>query len=346
MKIHRPTSHLVEVLNKQRDIALKYQTKLSKSEASTRSALIDPILRTLGWNTSNPNMVEFEKTIPPQSRVDYALLNYQNKIEIIIEAKPLGGNLHDTGILLNLVMYAFASGVKDIFLTDGAIWEHYTDYVPGNIGASKTLDLTKDNLFDCASYLISQLDAAKFWPADTENISPSEDVSQQLLELRNEISTLKSKFVTDSKPETLAFPHETINLDSGGDFIELKTLVNDLSHGKKAPTKLRLPDGQIKAIKTWRDILVECCYFVLVNNPSLSIPIPDKAGKSVNLFDYKPPNNPRIGHIPYEYNGKKIYIYINYDLTNCVENAIYVLSYLPKTTWNFQVAVKFSADNT
>ena len=45
-------------------------------------------------------MIEFEKTFT-QSRVDYALLSFENKTEIIIEAKPLGGNLGDKNILLN-----------------------------------------------------------------------------------------------------------------------------------------------------------------------------------------------------------------------------------------------------
>ncbi len=174
MKIVSPTGNFIDVLQHVRDTALKYQAKLSNSEASTRSSLIDPLLCALGWDISNPNMIEVEKTIPPQSRVDYALIDCQNKVQVVIEAKSLGGNLSDNRVVLNLIMYALSSGVKDVFLTDGVIWEHYTDYVPGNIISSKTLKLTTDNLFDCATYLIQELDAAKYWPSDEGALPPGE----------------------------------------------------------------------------------------------------------------------------------------------------------------------------
>ncbi len=72
MGIRSPFGGFVEVLCDVKERALLYRGRLSKSEASTRVALIDPILKALGWDTSNPNMIEFEKTLP-QSRADYAL---------------------------------------------------------------------------------------------------------------------------------------------------------------------------------------------------------------------------------------------------------------------------------
>lgn len=37
---------------------------LTNNEAATREALIDPILRKLGWDISDPAMVEVEKRAP------------------------------------------------------------------------------------------------------------------------------------------------------------------------------------------------------------------------------------------------------------------------------------------
>lgn len=110
MRLQSPLGKIIDTLRRTRETALMYQSQLSKSEASTRSALIDPILRALGWDSANPNMIEFEKTFP-QSRIDYALNNHEKHIQIIIEAKSLGGNLEAKGVVLNLIMYAIASGV-------------------------------------------------------------------------------------------------------------------------------------------------------------------------------------------------------------------------------------------
>lgn len=347
MKIHSPIGDFVEVLWQIRQNALINQTKFSNSEASTRNALIDPLLRALGWDTSNPNMVEVEKTIPPTSRVDYALMDSQNKIQVIIEAKALSGNLSDNRIILNLIMYAFSSGVKDIFLTNGMIWEHYTDYVPGNTGSSKTLNFLDGNLFDCASYLIQELDAAKFWPDDKSEIPPSDQLSQQVLALRNEISSIRTLLSSMQKPtevEKSTEKNQNASTKVDSTLVNISDLLGHIRHGMEPPVALRLPDGDIVPIKTWRDILIQSSIFVLKNNPSIPIPFFDKAGKSVYLLDFKPPRE-RIGNYPFEINGRMIYIYTHYDLINCVKNSLHILSQLPKDSIKFPLAVKFKQES-
>ena len=49
--------NLVETV---REKSRKFSEKLSKSEALTRYVLIDPILRCLGWDTENPDLVRPE----------------------------------------------------------------------------------------------------------------------------------------------------------------------------------------------------------------------------------------------------------------------------------------------
>ncbi|HQF19601.1 MAG TPA: hypothetical protein PLR53_09495 [Bacteroidales bacterium] len=345
MKVNSPVGNLLETLQHLRNTAQKYQSFLSRSEASTRIALIDPLIRFLGWDSSNPNMIEFEKTIPPQSRVDYALKDPQNKINIIIEAKPLGGNLSDKSIVLNLVMYAFASGVKDIFLTDGVIWEHYTDYIPGNVGSTRTLNLYEDNLLDSACYLIQKLDAANYWPNEVEDTLSSSSIEQEVIGLRNEITEIRALLTTLQQPmEKTAStvpvnPHQPVNENQ---FIELSKLSLDIK-GMKSPSLLRLPDGTLKPIHTWREILTLCCYFVLDHNPNIHIPLLDNAGKTKYLLDTKQPDK-RLAQYPYEYNGRKIFIYANYDSKNCVLNALYLLKHLDEKKFDFPVAIQFSSD--
>ena len=66
-----------------------HRPALSGSEWLTRYTLIDPLLRELGWDTEDPELV-----IPEYSsgggRADYALLGNDGKPAMIVEAKKLG----------------------------------------------------------------------------------------------------------------------------------------------------------------------------------------------------------------------------------------------------------------
>jgi hypothetical protein len=343
MMINSPIGNLIETLKQIRETALVNQSKLSKSEASTRSAIIDPILRALGWDTANPRMIEFEKTFT-QSRVDYALLDSENKIQIIIEAKPLGGNLSDKHILLSLIMYAIASGVKSIFLTDGVIWEHYTDYSPGNVVSSKTLDLAKDNLLDCAAYLIQIMDAARFWQSEPQKVEPeAEQLSKQILDLRSEISVLKNTLLLVQKTQVEKVAGEEVKTETSSkpayrfvDLDQISSFLGESLTNQKPPNVLKFPDGTTKEITRWGDILLECCNFVLVNNPNVPIPLPDAAGKKIKLLDTQPPAK-GVAHHKYVYGGRQIFIHANYDSNHCVTNALYILRKVETGKAMFQV---------
>ena len=348
--INSPIGAFIKTLEDVRDTALINQGKLSKSEASTRSAIIDPILRALGWDISNPRMIEFERTFT-QSRVDYALLSHENKIEIIIEAKPLGGNLGDKHILLSLIMYAIASGVKNIFLTDGMIWEHYTDYSPGNVVSSKTIDLTKDNILDCAAYMIQILDAARYWQVEpTKSEQPDEQISKQILDLRSEISELKNSLLLfqqsarviteEDQPSVKPSPEKFTFIDLD----KINQVIGDDLTNQKPPAVIKFPDRTTKEISRWRDILIECSQYVLGNNPGVPIPLPDAAGKTVKLLDTQPPGKGIANHI-IDYNGKQIYIYANYDSNHCVTNALHILKYGNLMKGKFQVGFMLDASS-
>ena len=64
----------------------KYKDDYSKNETLVRYSLIDPFLRMIGWDTSDPVQV-----IPEYStgngRADYALIGYDGEIIALIGAK-------------------------------------------------------------------------------------------------------------------------------------------------------------------------------------------------------------------------------------------------------------------
>ncbi|MGI4760500.1 MAG: hypothetical protein ACRYF0_07335 [Janthinobacterium lividum] len=63
---------------------------MSKNEAATRAVLIDPVLRALGWDTTNLLLVEPERTVENKQSLDYVLKDRSGKIQSVIEAKKLG----------------------------------------------------------------------------------------------------------------------------------------------------------------------------------------------------------------------------------------------------------------
>ena len=62
-------------------------------EARTRCCLIDPLLGALGWDVSDPSIVQVESSIGDTAqRVDYALLNDSHRPVVFVEAKRLSDN--------------------------------------------------------------------------------------------------------------------------------------------------------------------------------------------------------------------------------------------------------------
>ncbi len=322
MEFRSPLSNLSEVLLQIQESANLYRETLRKNESATRAVLIDPILRALGWDTANTNMVEVEKTMD-SVRADYALYDSNAIPRIIVEAKALGTNLQQKKLVMSLVAYAFSFGLSDVFLTDGMIWQHFDNFRPGNLSPVRELNLAEDDPVTCAAYFVQHLDAARYWPIEQS----IDALSQRVDELENAVVNLQKRLASISLAMGKIEKKEEPTLPAGKiTFIPLKDL-EDIA-GKK-PTHFRLPDGQILEINTWKDILRESCKFALEHNPSIPIPFPDRVGKKVSLFSHERPAK-MVSFVTEQYNGNKIYIYLNYDSYNCVANALYVLEQVPK----------------
>ena len=334
MRLQSPLGNLCEVLNQVKDSANKYKSTLSQNEAATRAVLIDPILRALGWNTSNTHMVEVEKSFE-QVRADYVLNDFNGDPRIIIEAKALSTNLNQKNLLFGIVNYVYRFELEDIFLTDGLIWEHFENFNPKNLKPTRILNIIEDNSVDCAAYFVQHLDAAKYWPIE-EDI---DDFSQSIEELKSNVSTLQKEII-DLRTLFGQAPITSQKQEKELNFIILTNL--DEIAGKK-PTHHKLPDGSILTIKNWKDVLRESCKFALKHNSSIPIPLPDRVGRKISLISYDKPQK-GLSYISEEYNGKTIYIYMNYDSNNCVKNAEYILTFVPNSIKPHQPAVVLESE--
>ena len=180
-----------------------------------------------------------------------------------------------------LVQYAYAFGVTSLFLTNGLVWHHYTDFSPLNFVPTRTFDLASGDLVEIAAFLVQKLDAANFWPDQ-----PDVDVlTQEVEQLRSDFSTLQQQVARQVPPIMLSLS-PSASLPSDNDWVALTDITNAT---RTRPSALRLPDGSQPKVKYWKDVLVETCKFVLAHEKNIALPLVDRSGLSVNLIDVNPP---------------------------------------------------------
>lgn len=122
-----------------------------KTEAATRTALVEPFIRALGYDTSNPTEVvpEFGADldvpgVPKNKKIDYGIL-IEGKPIILIECK------YHTDKLLEgykqLFHYGVATDTRIGVLTNGVIYRFYADLdKPGKLDEAPFLELDMLNL--------------------------------------------------------------------------------------------------------------------------------------------------------------------------------------------------------
>lgn len=108
---------LIEVLNSVRKKMTDHEADLNTNEAMTRYALIDPLLKVLGWDVSDPSIVKPEE-YNNRSRIDYTMGK-----TMVVEAKKLDG-LADRDSK-QLVKYIEECNAQFGVLTDGRRWKIY-----------------------------------------------------------------------------------------------------------------------------------------------------------------------------------------------------------------------------
>lgn len=105
------------------------------SEEGSKTSLVLPIIGALGYDIFNPRQVTAELTadvgIKRGEKVDYAIM-FSGKPKLIIECKKLGDPLGPQAVS-QLFRYFTALRVKFGVLTDGIIYQFYTDMETPNI---------------------------------------------------------------------------------------------------------------------------------------------------------------------------------------------------------------------
>ncbi len=117
------TAELSECIKVLRERVERY-SKSPLKEAQTRLMLIDPMLKALGWDVSNPDQVDVEHGTVDGKAVDYAL-KIEGKVVLLVEAKSLSDPLTDVKAITQVVGYASNKGVDWCVLTNGSTYRIY-----------------------------------------------------------------------------------------------------------------------------------------------------------------------------------------------------------------------------
>ena len=291
------------------------------NEAATRAALIDPILRALGWDTTDVRMVEPERMVANKQKLDYLLKDSQGNIRSVVEAKKMGESLDKLGHVGALIGYAFSLKPTNFFITDGLNWHYYSpshsSYEP-----VATLNLRDANPIEAALQMVQWLDAAL-----SGHGIPTIGKNEKLLANADAKATAK-----------LPKPISKAKKIAPG-FIELTQLnLADLLPGQK-PKHMQLPNGTVKSIAKWKDILLEISNLLLATNTNLPIPLPDKAKKKRFLISWD--KQPVGASTKLNYQGKAVFVGTNYSASDCLANAAYLAQLLPDNQKGASMAIRF-----
>ncbi len=228
---------IVEALKKRIEV---HGETLKVHETRTRMALIDPLLRALGWDTENPALLlpEYRSEI---GRPDYALLSGPSKPPLaLIEAKRLGESLAKHR--LKMSTYAVDSGISYAGLTDGDQWEFYVCF-----GKAKQLEerrlfqvsIANDPATKCAAKLLP------LWQSNFTSDQPTMEVL---------VVPVEPKPSTPAPAPTPSQPNPVVAPPSKG-WIALTELGDPTRN--PAPSAIRFGDGHEVSTKSWHSLLVE-----------------------------------------------------------------------------------------
>ena len=85
---------LIQTIDTLRERIRKHKDYIGAYEVRTRVSLIDPMLRALGWDVDDPDLVQIEPKTD-NGWADYALLGISHRPVAFVEAKKLSANIAD-----------------------------------------------------------------------------------------------------------------------------------------------------------------------------------------------------------------------------------------------------------
>ena len=228
----------------------RHRAALSGSEWLTRYTLIDPLLRELGWDTEDPELV-----IPEYSsgggRADYALLANDGHAALMVEAKPLQNPL-SMDVVMQVLNYCWAEGTEHFAVTNGQHWEIYETNKAGSpddkrVASFDLLDTSPSDVCLRALALWRQnIASGQVGTAHTPIVTLTDDAAAVVQQPEPPIAV----------PPTQATPIPTPSAAVADTNAEWVPLTEFQPSGNK-PNEIMFPDNSTTPIRFWVTIIVE-----------------------------------------------------------------------------------------
>lgn len=213
---------------------------LRRSEALTRYALIDPLLRELGWDTSDPTQVVPEYPVSG-GRADYALL-VDGRSRIMIEAKNLGEPLDNA--ISQGISYCTEKGTPYFALTDGEHWRLYETHRPVPVAEKLVVkfglqDAPAESALAALALWRARLKAGSTGSPPQTMASASKSPAEHYRQL-----TEPARSGTEPHPSSAELAAEG-----------WQTLASFTPRGRAKPAEVRFPTGEVEHISTWAALI-------------------------------------------------------------------------------------------
>ncbi len=249
---------LQSVIEKLQIMIKTHRGYLSGDETRTRQVLIDPLLRELGWEVSDPDMVELEYKVG-QQRADYALISNGRRVALV-EAKRLGNDLEYDEIM-QVLNYANRDGIDYIIVTNGDRWEMYEVFQPA---ALEERLLMKLELSQQPAHR-NALQALAMWKPNLAADGGPSAATEPLL-----VSPESALDQTSVKPD--GQQQQQFSNDLPADFEKCYSFISEQRYPPNAtpiPIRLKIDTHIEKQVDSWWDVIHEVVVW-LVNERILS----------------------------------------------------------------------------
>ena len=233
--------HLLEVIGTLQRRVRSHESSLRENEIRTRTTLIDPLLKALGWDVSDPETVTLERSIG-RGRADYALHGEQTRPFAVLEAKRLGEDLGNH--ITQMVGYALEEGIPYAGLTDGNRWQLYEVFGRKPLSDKRLLNVTLTEMpaHQCA------LELLLLW---NPNLTSGHVIeANQPLALQEQATP--PTIVVEPPAQPTRMLSEIVPPPANEGWVRLSDF--DPPARNRSPSAIWFRDGQSTEIKYWKDI--------------------------------------------------------------------------------------------
>lgn len=253
------------------------------NETVTRVLLVDPVLKMLGWDVTDPALVvmEFATASQKKERADYLLRIDDGVSRAIVEAKKYDQSFRPDNHKTQADGYANYAGVEFFIITDGARWALYKRDVRTRLEDLKPViefDIEQDDPVKCA------LNALGMWRSNLISDGGPTEASQPLFgstpNIASHLTTNQSgQKEKQSQLRVSSAGHSDLKKDGWFPLTEL-----DAKWHNPKPSEIRFKDSTVEGLKSQKQFFIEMVYWLALKTDREDwSKLPEASSKLISL---------------------------------------------------------------